>query len=209
MESAPCVREGGGGADGGSSFLVASRLSDKSFEIDNKKRDWRRDGWARRPCSSRLQPHELFFRVFQASKAKPEAGVERRVEWNPRTLIRSMKNRDGPRLLAKYNKTHPYLNLWLNFDFCCFPGFHAFQREFHSLINTVLSDNELIISCTKSYVKLPSINQRMMKSAFKLSKLVLGRRSTISGVTKSKCFFIERQGSIKFGDRTQSNSHKF
>ena len=145
-----------------------------------------------------------FFELIQASKAKPEAGVERRVEWNPRTLIRSMKN--GPRLLIKYNKTHPYLNLWLNFDFCCFPGFHALQREFHSLINTVRSDNELIVSCTKSYVKLLAINQRMMKSAFKLSKLVLGRRSTISGVTKSKRFFIERQGSIKFGDRTQSNS---
>ena len=77
MESAPCVREGGGGG-WGLFLLSASRLSDKSFEIDNKKRDWRRDGWARRPCSSRLQPHELFFRVFQASKAKPEAGVERR-----------------------------------------------------------------------------------------------------------------------------------
>ena len=80
MESAPCVREmeGGGGCGWGLFLLSASRLSDKSFGIDNKKRDWRRDGWARRPYSSRLQPHELFFRVFQASKAKPEAGVERR-----------------------------------------------------------------------------------------------------------------------------------
>ena len=76
MESAPCVREGGG--RWGLFLLSASRLSDKSFGIDNKKRDWRRDGWARRPYSPRLQPHELFFRVFQASKAKPEAGVERR-----------------------------------------------------------------------------------------------------------------------------------
>ena len=150
-----------------------------------------------------------FFEFFRQARPSPRQVWSAGVEWNPRTLIRSMKNRDGPRLLAKYNKTHPYLNLWLNFDFCCFPGFHAFQREFHSLINTVLSDNELIVSCTKSYVKLLSITQRMMKSAFKLSKLVLGRRSTISGVTKSKCFFIERQGSIKFGDRTQSNSHKF
>ena len=78
MESAPCVREGGGGGGWGLFLLSASSLSDKSFEIDNKKRDWRRDGWARRPCCSRLQPHELFFRVFQSSKAKPEAGVERR-----------------------------------------------------------------------------------------------------------------------------------
>ena len=69
----------GRGGGWGLFLLGASRLSDKSFGIDNKKRDWRRDSWARRPSSSfKLQPHELFFRVFQASKAKPEAGVERR-----------------------------------------------------------------------------------------------------------------------------------
>ena len=88
------------------------------------------------------------------------------VKWKPRTLIRSMKN--GPRLLTKYNKTHPYLTLWLNFDFWCFPAFLVLQREFHYFINTVLSDNGLIVSCTKSYVKLVATSQRMMKSAFKL-----------------------------------------
>ena len=30
--------------------------------------------------SCRLQPHDFFFPIFQASKAKPEAGVERRGE---------------------------------------------------------------------------------------------------------------------------------
>ena len=36
------------------------------------------EGCSPLPYSCRLQPLELFFRVFQASKAKPEAGVERR-----------------------------------------------------------------------------------------------------------------------------------
>ena len=48
--------------------------------IDNKKRVWGSEGCSRRPYSCRLQPHELFFRVFQASKVKPEVGVERRGE---------------------------------------------------------------------------------------------------------------------------------
>ena len=34
-------------------------------------------GW---PYSCRLQPHKLFFRVFQASKANPKVVVERRGE---------------------------------------------------------------------------------------------------------------------------------
>ena len=48
--------------------------------IDNKKRVWGSEGCSRRPYSCRLQPHELFFRVFQASKVKPEVGVESRGE---------------------------------------------------------------------------------------------------------------------------------
>ena len=48
--------------------------------IDNKKRVWGSEGCFRWPYSCRLQPHELFFRVFQASKAKPKVGVDPRGE---------------------------------------------------------------------------------------------------------------------------------
>ena len=48
--------------------------------MDSKKRVWCSEDCSRRPYSCRLQPHELFFRVFQASKVKPEVGVERRGE---------------------------------------------------------------------------------------------------------------------------------
>ena len=48
--------------------------------IDNKKRVWGSEGCSRWSYSCRLQPFELFFRVFQAGKAKPEVGVERRGE---------------------------------------------------------------------------------------------------------------------------------
>ena len=39
-------------------------------------------------------PHELFLRVFQASKVKPEAGVERRG---------GVKTTDFDQILTKYN----------------------------------------------------------------------------------------------------------
>ena len=47
---------------------------------DTLTTEWGSEGCSRWPYSCRLQPHELFFRVFQASKVKPEAGVERRGE---------------------------------------------------------------------------------------------------------------------------------
>ena len=44
-------------------------------------------------------PHELLFRVFQASKAKPEAGVERRGGVKSKGFDQIDQN--GPRLLMK------------------------------------------------------------------------------------------------------------
>ena len=66
-------------------FLAVLRLSVNPIEtlrlgVDNKKRVWGSGGCSRWPYSCRLQPHELFFRVFQASKANPKVGVERRGE---------------------------------------------------------------------------------------------------------------------------------
>ena len=134
--------------------------------IDNKKRVWGSEGCSRRPYSCRLQPHELFFRVFKQARPSPRRVWSTGVKWKPQTLIRSMKN--GPWLPTKCNKTHPYLTLWLNFDFWRLPGFLVLQREFHYFLNTVLSDNGLIVSCANSYVKLVATSQRMIKSAFKL-----------------------------------------
>ena len=138
-------------------------------------------------------PMSYFFEFFKQARSSPRevwrAGVKRK----PRTLIRSMKN--GPRLLTKYNKTQPELTLWLNFDFWCFPAFLVLQREFHYFINTVLSDNGLIVSCTKSYVKLVATSQRMMKSASNFS-------STNPGVTtwskSANVFLIELNRPIMF-----------
>ena len=48
--------------------------------VDNKKRVWGSGGCSRWPYSCRRQPLELFFRVFQAGKANPKVGVERRGE---------------------------------------------------------------------------------------------------------------------------------
>ena len=61
-------------------LLCSNRFSDGRLGIDNKKRVWGSEGCSRWPYSCRLQPFELFFRVFQAGKAKPEVGVERRGE---------------------------------------------------------------------------------------------------------------------------------
>ena len=67
------------------------------------------DGWVRRPYSSRLQPHKLFCRVFQASKVKPEAGVERRGGVKTTDFDRIDEKRSP--LTNKIQKTHPFLTL--------------------------------------------------------------------------------------------------
>ena len=109
-------------------------------------------------------PMSYFLAFFKQARPSPRWVWSVGVKWKPRTLIRSMKN--GPRLLTKYNKTHPYLTLWLDFDFWCLPAFLVLQREFHYFINTVLSDSGMIVSCTKRHVKLVATSQRMMKSGF-------------------------------------------
>ena len=109
------------------------------------------------------------FELFRQARPSPRRAWSAGVKWKPRTFIRKKMVPDYWK--KKYNKTHPYLTLWLNFDFWCFPGFLVLQRECHYFINTVLSDNGLIsasVSCTKSNVKLVATSQRMMKSAFRL-----------------------------------------
>ena len=54
-------------------------------------------------------PMSYFFRVFEASTAKPEVGVERRGEVKT-TDFDQIKEKRSP-VTTKYNKTHPYLTL--------------------------------------------------------------------------------------------------